>query len=136
MSLDHFAVQQGAAEPWTARSSAHDQAQMQRKMHAECAEQGTLKASLDLESPLQDSHAQTPSSDLGAGSLLPRPAIPAPPAPRNVVDAHQSQAAAGVTSDAQTSAAIPIPARTMNGEEKLYQGKTFNSSLSEGESVA
>jgi len=123
MSLDPSAVQQGAAKPLTAESSAHDQAQMQTG-------QGTSKASFDLESPPQHSHAQTPSSDLGAGSPLPHPA------PRNVDNTHQSQAAAAVTSDAQDLTAIPTPARIMNPEGKWYQRKTFNSRPKKCESVA
>ena len=130
MSLDPSAVQQDAAEPLAAGAHDQPQAQMQHQMHAEVAEQGTSKASIDLESPPQhslDSHAQTPSSDLGAGSPL------SPSAPRHVVDPHQSQAAAGVTRNAQDSTAIPTAARTMKGKEKLYQRKT---SIPECESVA
>ncbi|KAN0112583.1 Protein of unknown function (DUF4050) domain containing protein [Hyaloscypha variabilis] len=116
MPHDHSAVQLDAAEPLAAASSAHDQtqAQTQSEMHAECAEQGTVRASFDLESPPEHSHAQPPKSDLGAGSPLPHIA------PRHVVDPHQRQAAAGVTRDAQESTAIPTTPRTMNRGDNPY----------------
>jgi hypothetical protein len=79
MSLSPPAVQLGAAEPLAAVFCAHDQtqAQMQSEMHAE---QGIRQASLNLESPQERSHAQTPSNDLSAGSAPPHKA------PRDVVD--------------------------------------------------
>jgi hypothetical protein len=117
MSLSPPAVQLGAADPLAAVSCAHDQAQVPPEMHAE---QGIRQASLNLESPQERSHAQTPSSDLGAGSAPPHKAL------CDVVDT-QSPAAACGTGDAQDSTAIPMSAPpTMNGGDDPNQGKTIN----------
>lgn len=101
------------AETLAAGESAHDQAQaqMQSEMHEEQGSSQALQAaahlaSLNLESPPQDSHslshAQKPSDDLGAASPLPQSHPP-----HDVVDS-QRQAAACVTSCAQDSTAIPM----------------------------
>jgi hypothetical protein len=118
MSLSPPAVQLGAADPLAAVSCAHDQAQAQMppEMHAE---QGIQQASLNLESPQERSHAQSPASDLGAGSAPPHKAL------RDVVDT-QSPAAACGTGDAQDLTAIPMSAPpTMNGGDDPNQGKTI-----------